>query len=61
MAKNINKSLGIITGKRVFEEMAKEDRESILQQKKRIEPQTGRLSSTGTIPVPPNHNHGQVS
>lgn len=61
MAQNINESLGIITGKRVFEEMAKEDRESILQQKKRIEPQTGRLSSTGTIPVPPNHNHGQVS
>lgn len=61
MAQNLSESLGVITSKKVFEEMAKEDRESIVQQKKRIDPKTGHVSTAGTIPVPPNHNHGQIS
>jgi hypothetical protein len=41
--------------------MAKEEEQAILAQQAKVNTATGVISSSGTVPVPPNHNHGEVS
>lgn len=53
-------SLGENTAERVFSELAKEDRVAIENQSVKISTLTGGLSKSGTIPVPKNHNHGEI-
>lgn len=61
MAENIKNVLGTTTGLRVFNEMAKEEEKAITSQQTKVNVATGTISSSGTMPVPPNHNHGEVS
>lgn len=59
MAENIKKSMGEITQKRVFSTMAEEERKSIGEQHTKVNPVTGSLSLTGSIPVSKNHHFGK--
>ena len=61
MAENIKLALGEKTGTRVFSDMAKEEEQAILAQQAKVNTATGVISSSGTVPVQLNHNHGEVS
>ena len=58
MATNTKQAFGANIGVKVFSELATEDRVAIKDQKLKVDPTTGTLSNTGTIPVQPNHHYG---
>ena len=59
MADNIKKSMGEVTQHHVFSAMAEEERKSIVEQHTKVNPVTGSLSVTGSIPVSKNHHFGK--
>jgi len=59
MANKLKTYLGERAVTRVFDEMAKSDKESILSQNKKIVAATGAISERGTIPIPRNHHYGK--
>ena len=59
MAQNINQALGVVTGKRIFNELAREEREAIEKQKNKICPATGMISEKGSISIPRSHHYGK--
>ena len=59
MAQNINQALGVTTGKRIFNELAREEREAIEKQKNKICPSTGMISEKGNITIPRSHHYGK--
>lgn len=59
MAENMKRVFGRITGDRVYNEMAEEERRAIIDQRAKIMTQTGAISARGTIKIPANrHFHG---
>ncbi len=59
LAENFSQALGATTTRRVFNEIAKEERAAIENQSKRIDSTTGAISSKGSIPIPRSHHYGQ--
>ena len=60
MADNLIQALGQNTIERVFSNIAKEDRTAIDNQTLKVSTLTGGISKNGTMPVPKNHNHGEI-
>lgn len=60
MADNLIQALGQNTIERVFSNIAKEDRTAIENQTLKVSTLTGGISKSGTMPVPKNHNHGEI-
>lgn len=58
MAENVKKSLGAVTHDRVFRRMAEEERKGIFDQRTKVNPTTGALTTSGSVPVPRNHHYG---
>ena len=58
MADNIKKSLGEVTHNRVFAQMAEEERKAIAAQQRKIDPKTGGITESGSIPIPRSHHYG---
>ena len=57
MADNIKKSLGEITHNRVFAQMAEEERQAIAAQQRKVDPKTGSITESGSIPIPGSHHY----
>lgn len=58
MADNIKKSLGEVTHNRVFTQMAEEERQAIAAQHRKVDPKTGGITESGSIPIPRSHHYG---
>lgn len=58
MAENIKKSLGEVTHNRVFAQMAEEERQAIAAQQRKVDPKTGGITESGSIPIPRSHHYG---
>lgn len=58
MADNIKKSLGEVTHNRVFTQMAEEERQAIAAQYRKVDPKTGGITESGSIPIPRSHHYG---
>jgi hypothetical protein len=58
MADNIKKSLGEVTHNRVFAQMAEEERQAIAAQQRKVDPKTGNITESGSIPIPRSHHYG---
>lgn len=59
LAENFTQALGTTTTQRVFTDIAKEEREAIENQTKKIVTSTGAISSTGSISIPRSHHYGK--
>lgn len=59
LAENFKQALGTTTTERVFTEIAKEDRNAIENQTKKIVTSTGAISSSGSISIPRSHHYGK--
>lgn len=58
LAENYRQALGTTTTQRVFTDIAKEERSAIENQTKKVAPETGAISSTGSISIPRSHHYG---
>jgi len=58
MAENIKKSLGEVTHNRVFTQMAEEEHKAIVAQHRKIDPKTGGITKSGSVPIPRSHHYG---
>lgn len=58
MADNIKKSLGEVTHNRVFTQIAEEERQAIAAQHRKVDPKTGGITESGSIPIPRSHHYG---
>ncbi len=59
LAENFSQALGAATTRRVFNEIANEERAAIENQSKKIVTTTGATSSRGNVPIPRSHHYGQ--
>lgn len=57
MANHMTTIFGKNLSMKVFSEMAEESKNSIVSGATKIDPSTGRLSTSGTISIPTNHHH----
>lgn len=59
LAENFKQALGTTTTERVFTEIAKEDRNAIENQTKKIVTSTGAISLLGSVSIPRSHHYGK--